>query len=305
MLFLKKDDDGAVEPYRDCRSGRWRAGRLPSVRNRTGDVAIGAGRRRSCRDDGPRNLRRAAGLGTTCGPHRSVPPSVTLVVSWSPADASRPKRFWPRPRPTPTPTPKKEPDMPLARRRLRRTAAVVGGAAVVAHGVNRRATGGKTAETTVETAARTGETADADASGTTSDLHRLLMITCSALGAGVRWCAPAARLDVDRPVPAIWRNPAAGGSGRTAAWSGCPSRRPTGRDLRRSRPLSRRPGSQRRRWGGRVAELASEVLGALLCGSRTRERDATAGAGRAGVCRRRSRLNRACALERTTCGAGG
>lgn len=32
-----------------------------------------------------------------------------------------------------------------------------------------------------------------------------------------------------------------------------------------------------------MAELASEVLGALLCGSRTRERDATAGAGRAGV----------------------
>src|SRR3954467_5083501 len=74
--------------------------------------------------------------GRTCGPHRSAPPSVTLVVSWSPVDASRPKRFWPLPRPTPTP--KKEPDMPLARRRLRRTAAVVGGAAVVAYGVNRR-----------------------------------------------------------------------------------------------------------------------------------------------------------------------
>ena len=33
---------------------------------------------------------------------------------------------------------RKETDMPMARRRMRRTAAVVGGAAVVAHGVNRR-----------------------------------------------------------------------------------------------------------------------------------------------------------------------
>ena len=62
-------------------------------------------------------------------------------------------------------------------------------------------TGGKTAETTVETVARTGETADADAIGTTSDVHGLLTITCSALGAGARWWALAAHLDVDRPVP--------------------------------------------------------------------------------------------------------
>jgi len=79
------------------------------------------------------------------------------------------------------------------------------------------ATGGKTAETTVETVAKTGETADADAIGTTSDVHGLVTITCSALGVGARWCTPAARLEVDRPVPAIWRHPAAGGTGRTAA----------------------------------------------------------------------------------------
>ncbi len=87
--------------------------------------------------------RPAYSSGRTAGPLLLPPPPDAPAASSSPADASRSRPSWPPSRPT-----KKETDMPLrpvrAARRgvigapVARTAAVVGTAAVVAHGVNRR-----------------------------------------------------------------------------------------------------------------------------------------------------------------------
>ena len=97
------------------------------------------------------NLAAAMEPGTTAGvlvwenswAAPLPPPPDAPAASSSPADASQSRPSWPHSRPT-----KKETDMPLrpvrAARRgvigapVARTAAVVGTAAVVAHGVNRR-----------------------------------------------------------------------------------------------------------------------------------------------------------------------
>ena len=140
LVILAKDDDGASRPWK---SKTWSNSTTCAAETQFAEMLAA---------DDMTHLAAAmeparwpvSSSGRTSGPHRSPPPPAAPAANSSPAAGSRSRPSSPRSRPNP----KKETDMPLrpvrAARRgvigapVARTAAVVGTAAVVAHGVNRR-----------------------------------------------------------------------------------------------------------------------------------------------------------------------
>jgi hypothetical protein len=161
LLFLKKDEDGSLEAFKASDLGESEIGELRGYEK---DLAM------VLSEQDVADLAETIEPGSSAavlvwenlGPRRSARRCAAPGASWPPAAAFPSRRCWPPSRPTPG----KEPDMPLAARRRRRTVAAVGGAVVVAHGINRRVTDGRTAATTGETAVTTGATTAGVASST-------------------------------------------------------------------------------------------------------------------------------------------
>ena len=142
LVFVTKDADGGIEGFELGDIDEGIAGEIEKLEidiahmlSEDDVISLAAAME-------PGSSRRCSS-GRTSGPHRSRRPCVTPAVSWSRAAGSRSRRSS-----APSRTKTKEPDMPLAARRaarrgvvgapVARTAAVVGTAAVVAHGVDRR-----------------------------------------------------------------------------------------------------------------------------------------------------------------------
>ena len=133
LVFLKKDEGGSLEAFEASDLG---VGEIGELRGYERDLAMVLSEQDVA--DLAETIEPGSSLpcsyGRTYGPRRSARRCATPGGIWPPAAAFPSKRCWPPSRPMP----EKEPDMPLDARRRRRTVAAVGGAVVVAHGINRR-----------------------------------------------------------------------------------------------------------------------------------------------------------------------